>query len=457
MNNELFKREEDKLLKFILNERFFQPFRNPSSSLSRSSRIELYITNQCNQHCEYCYLYNNSKIYPPEGNNPENICKNLRILLEYFLINNFCISGFSLFSGEIYHTQFGRDFLSIILNYIRRGLNVREITIPTNGSFILNDESLFPILDFINKYEEHGVSLIFSLSIDGKIIDEINRPKNDTSFLFSDEYYEKIFNFARTTGSKFHPMVAAVSIEKWKENFEWWKEQTKRYGFEENAHSLTMLLEVRNNDWTDEKIQKYCDFLEYLVDDFYTNVLLKDKDMLYHYFLGDGQADFEGYGYIPWILAKNSRHVSCSICQELCIRLGDLAICPCHRTAYNKNLYGNFVVKNNEIVDIEANNPALAGRILLGNNVACSPKCDTCEYGDFCIQGCLGSQLEQHKDLLIPIENLCKFFKAKAKTIIKIYEKYGCFEYCKKLNFDDSGYSTAQDLLKLRESLQDEK
>jgi len=39
------------------------------------------------------------------------------------------------------------------------------------------------------------------------------------------------------------------------------------------------------------------------------------------------------------------------------VRLGDLAICPCHRQAYDEYLYGHFVVENNRITGIKANNP----------------------------------------------------------------------------------------------------
>jgi len=40
----------------------------------------------------------------------------------------------------------------------------------------------------------------------------------------------------------------------------------------------------------------------------------------------------------------------------ICVRLGDLAICPCHRTSYDKYLLGKFEVKDNQIIGIKANN-----------------------------------------------------------------------------------------------------
>ena len=125
--------------------------------------------------------------------------------------------------------------------------------LPTNGTFILNDETVQPILNYRNWFADVNTILTFSLSIDGAIIDNINRPHNDNTTI-SEEQYDKIFSFSKETGCGFHPMVAACSIEYWKENFIWWKEQIKKYDFSTNVHSRVMMLEVRNNDWTKPKI-----------------------------------------------------------------------------------------------------------------------------------------------------------------------------------------------------------
>lgn len=253
MSESIFQKENDQLLYTILNERFFKPWSNSNSKLWQTAGMELYITNKCNQHCEYCYLYNNEKIYPSLGNNSTNIIRNLKIFLNWLLENNYSIPNIDLFSGEIWHTQLGRDCLQTILEYTLKGLKINKINIPTNGTFILNDETLQPILNYRNWFADVNTILTFSLSIDGAIIDNINRPHNDDTTI-SEEQYDKIFSFSKETGCGFHPMVAACSIEYWKENFIWWKEQIKKYDFSTNVHSRVMMLEVRNNDWTKPKI-----------------------------------------------------------------------------------------------------------------------------------------------------------------------------------------------------------
>ena len=47
-----------------------------------------------------------------------------------------------MFSGEIWHTQLGLDILELTLKYIPKGLKFGSITIPSNCTFVNNDESL---------------------------------------------------------------------------------------------------------------------------------------------------------------------------------------------------------------------------------------------------------------------------------------------------------------------------
>ena len=76
--------------------------------------LELYITSTCNQSCEYCYLCKYPDLYPAEYNKPELIKKNLKILLDYLIVNKCQIPILDLFSGEIWHNQYGWDILEII-------------------------------------------------------------------------------------------------------------------------------------------------------------------------------------------------------------------------------------------------------------------------------------------------------------------------------------------------------
>ena len=299
----------------------------------------------------------------------------------------------------------------------------------------------------------YGTTLQISFSIDGLVIESENRPLKEGER--EEDFYEKVFSFAKYNKYGFHPMVAAHSIEKWKENWDWWKKQCYKYSILD-PHQATMMLEVRNpNEWTPKKIDAYCDFIEYLADDFYNTVAKKDDN--YFNLILNGDIDNNGkYSYLPWFIVTTGTAVGCTAATSCTVRLGDLAICPCHRTAYNKNIYGYFVVEDNEIVDIKENNFYLANRILLANNQLCSLKCDACSYNRFCIKGCYGAQLEANNDMFLPIDSICDLEKKKLQRCVKIYEKYKVFDYLESLTMDNAQYEKARELLEFRDMVKED-
>jgi radical SAM protein with 4Fe4S-binding SPASM domain len=95
--------------------------------------------------------------------------------------------------------------------------------------------------------------------------------------------------------------------------------------------------------------------------------------------------------YIPISLHDNKGYYGCTISTHLAVRLGDLAICPCHRTAYNKYLYGKFTQnEKGEITGIQANNPQMAINILMLNNRYAILGCDSCIFNKICLGTCKG-------------------------------------------------------------------
>lgn len=458
-----FQKENDEILKFMLNERFFEPWLEPLNpdfnakySMQAESYIELYITNKCNQACEYCYLYHNDELYPQEVNNKETILTNLEAFYNWIIKNNYHIARIEMFSGEIWHTELGREVLDLTARALMSGLACKFFMIASNGTFIDKDETLQPIQSYIDEFRRYGARLQFSLSIDGAIVEEDNRPLNGGAAR-SENFYDKVFSFVYHNDFSFHPMVAAYSIEKWPENFKWWRKMYQKYGFKSSIHAALMMLEVRNNDWTEEKIEGYCNFLRVLAKDFYENECEHDKDLTFARFCISDNVFDQDYSYLPWTLSRSLERVGCSISDCLTVRLGDLAICPCHRTAYKKNLYGYFVKnEEGEIVDIVSNNIYFANRILLANNNLCSVKCDNCLYNPYCIKGCFGSQIENSKDAFLPIESVCNLLKAKYRTAAEIYEKYGVLDYIKNMSKEDPYYLVGAEILDFCERVKKE-
>lgn len=450
----MYQKENDDFLKVILNERFFKPWSLPDydsyKSLTTVSRLEIFITSSCNQKCEYCYLNRHEDLlYPVSIRNQELILNNLKLLLEYLIEKNFDIYSVDLFSGEIWHTEFGLQVLDTIYDYLLKGLKIKEFIIPSNCSFVQDKSYFFKIQKRIDNFKKLNSYLLFSVSIDGKYAEDISRPEKEKRR--KDDFYDNIFAFAAHNHFCFHPMVSACAIEKQKENYLWFKEECFKHHI--NFYNAVMFLEVRNDDWTEEKIESYCNFLRFYLDDVISSLPENKienfvKDLL-------GEEDFNlGKHYVPYGVFLGERNtVSCSITDTLTIRLGDLSICPCHRLAYKDYLYGKFIIEDNKIVDIKSNNIYMANRILLMNNDLGHPKCDTCIYNDYCAKGCFGSQLEIEKDPFMPIDSVCNLFKAKIKTVVQYYKEKGILEELKKIPNYNANYINIQKFLLFAEKI----
>lgn len=448
-----FQKEQDELLKTILKLRFFNPWKQlvtnqDDRSLMLDSNLELYITNKCNQKCEYCYLHDNNELYPEECNNHETIIHNLELLYEYFIANDFYIPLIDMFSGEIWHTQLGWDVLETTLEYIKRGLNFGSILIASNCYFVNNPKTLQKIQNYINEFNRIQHPIVFSISADGKILDNKGRPRvNDESY--TDEYYDNLFAFAKYNNFYFHPMVSSHNVKYWIENYEWWKERHAYYHLDiQNM----MLLEVRNDDWTEESINDYCKFITYLADDFLKNECHNNIELF-----ANAVLNIRGYnpnnpiieGYVPWAITRTDTFNGCTVATHLTVRLGDLAICPCHRTSYAKYLYGKFVVEDDMIVDIKARNPQMAIKILMGNMLTTMHGCDVCLYKNCCLKGCFGSQLESNKDPFFPNKTVCAFFRKKYSTILQYYKDKGIIDYYKNISVQEFGSDSVVKILEL--------
>lgn len=450
-----FDKEQSDLVKWMLNERYFYTWKLnwenfngdlDHDTLIQESTLEIFLTSACNQQCEYCYLIKYPNLYPQEYNNQTIILKNLKILFNYLIEQQYYIPNIEFFTGEIWHSNFGLQVLQITLEAIQNGLHTDYILIPSNCSFVIQDEQMFKIQNYIDKYSQHGVKLGFSISIDGAFLENENRPLVN-GYIKTEEFYDKLFLFAQHNNFLFHPMVAAANIDKWIENYQWWEKKCQEYGY--NIDGSVMMLEVRNDNWTEQSIAEYNNFMNYLID---KNFQKHNKDIG---MFTDNLFDGSGIGgYVPYAPAKTDTFPGCTVANSLTLRVGDLAICPCHRTGYDKFIYGKFIVENDKIVDFEGYNPQIAMKILYSNFNLTNIGCDTCTYSDYCLKGCYGSQFESTGEIFAPIQCVCDFDKAKWNNIVSKYEKMGVHKYLKEhLNPLDPYYIPKQEWLKFSERI----
>jgi radical SAM protein with 4Fe4S-binding SPASM domain len=262
-------------------------------------------------------------------------------------------------------------------------------------------------------------------------------------------------------------MLAAKSAKHWIKNFEWWLSMFKKY---EMSIDRIMLLEVRNNDWEEEDILEHQKFVKYLVDltfDFHGGNIenaIDDILMLNQVYNNpDDRKDAYLWGeemsYIPIAMHDNKGYYGCTISTHMTVRLGDLAICPCHRTAYNKYLYGKFVQdENGKITGIKANNPQMAINILMLNNRNAIMGCDSCIFNKICLGTCRGQSIENSKDPFQNDPKVCNFLKRKYTYLFELLDEKGAMEWLENnLTKYHSAYTSLKYILEIWNEVKKEK
>lgn len=453
-NKKTFEKENDELLNFILENRFFKPWREHNAmdkhSLWHDTSLELYITSACNLKCEYCYLQRHGEgLYPPEYRDPKKILANMRILLEHCLKEGFQFKNVEMFSGEVWHTEFGFELLELLLEYIQKGVRIVAMTIPTNCTFLLDETMMHRMQRMINRYKQAGTRLIISCSIEGKVLEDTTRPfqVGSQNAMRDDVFYDRLFTFAKHNDYLFHPMVASANVKDWIENLKWWENMLGKYEIA-GGHPV-MMLEVRNGDWTDESIKDLLKYYDYQLDKLADYAGHDAKKLSRLILKNEGES-----GYINYSMPLAQDFPGCTVANTMTVRLGDLAIVPCHRTSYDKLVFGKFHVTDGQIDGIVSNNPQMAIRTLCGNQNLVHHGCDICPYAGVCMKGCYGAQYEYAGDPFMPAENVCKMFKAKYDHLIDRYEEFGVIDEWRKVEKTDVFYRYINRLLECIDKIQ---
>lgn len=405
---------------------------NSNIGNDKPSALEFFITPNCNQACNYCYLFKHkNELYPLEIRDNQQILNNLKIFLEYCLEKKYLYLPYvDLFSGEIWGYPFGNQIFDTILEYLKKGLHIKILCIPSNLSFCNSKKLINIIQDYIWKFKDYNCSLVFSVSYDGIVIDNLSRPSIDSSIFNkeNDEYIDNMFSFAQKNNFAFHPMISQFGIEHQIENYTEWIKMIKKYWGEQefkSRYGLIMQLETREAGWTDEKIIHYLKWLKFLIDTDMKEYFDNDIKNFYENCLKaayTGEASFPPT-YMPYqIQTMGVDRASCDFGNNLQIRLGDLALVPCHRTSYKQFILGRYKVENNKIIGFQSENLPLMNSMYM-TGLTHKPFCSDCSLGHNCTKCCFGANFEANKELFYPEPSNCNLQKAKVIFLINYYRK----------------------------------
>ena len=168
----------------------------------------------------------------------------------------------------------------------------------------------------------------------------------------------------------------------------------------------------------------------------------------------------ESTAYMPHSFGDSSKGLcGCTIQTHLTVRLGDLAIAPCHRSAYDKYLFGHFVVneETNKITHIKANNPQIAITLLMLDMRYSVPGCDSCKFNPICLGTCKGQSIESQKDPFHNDPKVCNFLRSKYTILFQILEEKGVMTWLKENMTKYHGqYETFKTLIGIWEAIKEE-
>lgn len=399
--------QDNRLVESFLNRTFFSGWQNSHQpQFANYVSLELQINSRCDLACRYCYYSKfGHHLYPESISEDSLVLRNLDLLLEW-LSKNCMNPEIEIFSGEPFSQEIGFTVLEKLIDWGIKNRLCFPITVPTNFTFIFDQSKTERLNSLIKKGLDNQISVRLSASIDGKFYDNINRPMVNGRQR-DEEYYNEVFKFCKQWNFSFHPMIYSHLIERWKENFLWFQSKFEEFGFH---FSTLYLLEVRNKNWTVKQIREFYKVIRFIVNWVYDKSGLHGEEFVRFVFSGKLLNLFS-------ILSTNHRGVGCSVQSNVQLRLGDLMVSVCHRTAYKPFNLWKFTANEHEITGVEAINPNLMLTVA-SLDTRNMPICECCLVRELCIGQCLGSMFETNGDPFMPIPTVCALEHAKIAAIL---------------------------------------
>lgn len=345
----------------------------------------------------------------------------MKIICEWMRYNKFNCD-LEIFSGELFAQQVGFKVFDILIDYytsVEPEMRCKNITLPTNFTFLCDEETTARVDDIRDRLAALGINLGLSASFDGKYMEQ-NRPYiGDLDIplggVRDDAYYDRVFAYGAKHLCGFHPMVYSQGIELWPKNFDWFQEKFKEFNI---PWQCIYLLQVRNAEWNQEQITGMRHFIRHLYE-FSAEKLDHNPEALTNWVIKG-----LGFNILSQPYCRTGRGLTCGIQSQFMLRVSDLMSYPCHRTGYKDFYYGHFELDDKEVMKFKVQNVELMNLIYSVHKEAL-PYCAQCPINRLCSGTCLGSQYESTNNMLVPIPSVCALTYAMTVENLLCMERYG--------------------------------
>ena len=442
--------QEKELFNYYLDNDAF-PIPNNDKILNINKHgLELIVRPNCNQTCEYCYIYQHgNELYPDNHFSKEEQLKHIQLILDWiFFERRNYFYKIELFAGDLFYDEIFIDFLNLYETYLKQFkkeydyiFKIRStIIIPSNMRFVVEKPEIAKKVKEFHDYflKEYNLKIAFSWSSDGPY-GTFERERIE----LDDSYFDQIFKYCFSMDAGYHPMTSAHNVFFLKDNYDWWLKKMKEFAPEDTDYRYCdfapSFLEVRNGkSWTEESIQAYLDFLTYAMEKRYEICGSNIEMLTEHFFASDLAQQHNlprttGYDHLSLnYFEDNMKQIesySCGLQSEIHINCINMSFVPCHRTAYPLFTGAYFILSNDnsKIIDIKVNNFSTYYTLKTAS-IQNVPVCNICEYKNLCIKGCPGAQYEDSGELFLPIPSVCNLFRKKLDHLIKLYNDYNILQ-----------------------------
>lgn len=350
-----------------------------------------YIQTILNKNTPITLLIDAKKCYDININNNEiNIpINNISLLLEYLKQNNIFISNWKIKSNlNLFNNNNIFQIFDLLYKYFIFFNKLGTITFP-NYYNILNKDIDIKLKYYINLFQNKLIiPCYFTLK------DDIQN------------YYNKIY--------------IIINPEDVKDGIEYYNKIKKQ-----KLNNIYYIIN-KYQYWDDIQITDCLTLINEMITDKYNQFI--NKADFANYVIPMNNIKYEDPIVLSYLDRFKNNNLNCELQNSLSIDCNDLSFPTCCGMQHSIFNGGHFIIQNNTIIDIEANegiNGFLNQKI---TNNFFQPNCISCENKYFCNKGCHGYQWEYNAEPYIPVDHICRLQHNIINLLIARFDELQLFD-----------------------------